>query len=309
MRPIRAVLRLSAILALALSAATVAGCASSRSHTLSSDAGAYWCVMHPHIRGDASSKCPICGMPLVRAAAADFRPYTLDMEIEPRALQPGQPGQLRFRVRDPRTGAPVTRLEMLHERLFHLFVVSHDLEYFSHVHPVERPDGALELEVTLPRAGAYRLIADFLPEGGAPQLIERSIATAGYRGSLGPVSAPAVDLSRKVVNGTRVEMFGPTAVAGVEQLLTFELSDDLSGQPITDLEPYLAATGHLLVVHSNLSVSFHSHPVAEITKQFGPTIVFQMVFPRAGIYRVWVQFQRHGKVGTAEFTLSVAERH
>jgi hypothetical protein len=303
-----AVIRLSAILAVGLSGASLGGCASSQPPRLSSDIGTYWCVMHPHIRGNASSVCPICGMALV-PATTDYRPYTLDLEVEPQALQPGQPGKLRFRVRDPRTGAPVTRLEMLHERVFHLFVISHDLEYFAHLHPVERPDAALEIEITLPRPGAYRLIADFLPQGGAPQLIERSIATAGYRGPLGAVAAPAVDVSRKTVNGTRVEMFGPAAVAGVEQLLTFELSDGTSGQPVNDLEPYLGATGHLLVVHSDLSVSFHSHPVAEITKQFGPTVVFQMVFPRAGVYRVWAQFQRHGTVGTTAFTMSVAERH
>src|SRR3954469_18414197 len=38
----------------------------------SGQAGAYWCSMHPDVRGEAGARCPLCGMALVP------RPATLD---------------------------------------------------------------------------------------------------------------------------------------------------------------------------------------------------------------------------------------
>ena len=300
---------LAALIALVLSVPS-SGCATHRPPEPSrAESGAYWCPMHPDVRGSHGDTCSICGMTLVPASTADYRPYLLDVDIIPRALAPGQPGRLRFRVLDPRTRQPVTSFEPLHERVFHLFILSNDLEYFAHVHPELSDDGSLDLDVELPRPGPYRLIADFLPLGGAPQLIEKSIVTAGYQGSLAPPAAslqPDVDDER--VDGTRVSLIVPPPVAGREQLVTFELTDERTGKPVTDLEPYLGATGHLLVVSSDLSVAFHSHPVAVITSRFGPTIVFQMLFPRPGMYRLWVQYQRQGKVGTASYAVAVRER-
>jgi len=267
----------------------------------------YWCPMHPDVRGKPGDKCPICGMALVRAAAADYAAYVLDVETVPRVLRPRQKGQVRFLVRDPRSLATVKRFDLVHERVFHLFVIGQDLEYFRHVHPVLRQNGSLDVDIELPRAGVYQLIADFMPEGGSPQLLQKSIVTAGYTGPL--VSPPALkrDTGDKVIDGTRVKLTMPEPVAGREQLVTFDLEDSVSGAPLRDLEPYLGAAGHLLLVSADLSIASHSHPVAEISSAGGPTVVFQMIFPRAGDYRMWVQFQRHGEVLTSSFTVPVRD--
>ena len=62
------------------------------------------------------------------------------------------------------------------------------------------------------------------------------------------------------------------------------------------------------MVSSDLQTVFHSHPVASVSTGLGPRIVFQVLFPRAGIYRMWVQVQRHGTVTTAPFTVRAAPR-
>src|SRR5262249_28857256 len=101
----------------------------------------------------------------------------------------------------------------------------------------------------------------------------------------------------------------PEAVAGREQLITFDLSDATTGAPVTDLEPFLGATGHLLLASADLEAVAHSHPVAGLSSgQSGPTVGFPQLFPRASMYRLWAQFQRHGKVLTASFTVPAAER-
>jgi hypothetical protein len=268
----------------------------------------YWCPMHPDVRGKAGDTCPICRMALVPATASDYRAYQLDVDITPAAIRSGQRAHVRFLVRNPHTAAIVRRFEPVHERVFHLFIVSRDLEYFAHVHPTLRPDGALDVDITVPGAGAYQLIADFMPVGGAPQLIQKWFVTAGYGGPVAAVPRLTADVTDKVASRSRVALTMPPPIAGREGLITFEVSDQRTGRPVDDLEPYLGATGHLLIVSDDLEIAAHSHPVAAISSAGGPTIVFQTVFPRAGIYRMWIQFQRAGEVCTVPFTVSIAPR-
>jgi len=264
------------------------------------------CPMHPDVRGDAGDRCPKCGMALV-AAAGDYTPYTLDFTLTPRTLRPGQKTHVDFFVRRPSTGAVVRRFESVHERIFHLFVVSRDLEYFSHLHPTLQRNGSLGLDVGVPRPGPYELVADFLPEGGAPQMLHRAVVTAGYTGSL--IAAPALvaDLVDQTDGNVRVHLTPPDARARREQLLTFELHDPATDAPVADIEPYLGANGHLLIASADFAAVFHSHPVAELGSAHGPTVVFQAIFPQAGMYRMWAQFQRAGRIATVRFTVAIEE--
>lgn len=270
------------------------------------DAAAYMCPMHPDVRGTAGGTCPKCGMTLV-AAAGDYTPYALDFSLEPRTLRPNQNTHVAFFVRRPSTGAVVRRFASVHERLFHLFVVGRDLEYFAHLHPVLGGNGALGVDLAVPKAGPYELIADFMPEGGAPQLIHRAVVTAGYTGALSAVPALAADLTEKTDGNVRVRLTPPDPRARREQLLTFELHDPANGTPLTDIEPYLGANGHLLIASADFAAVFHSHPVAEVSSAHGPTVVFQVLFPQAGMYRLWAQFQRGGRVATVPFTVSIED--
>ena len=245
-------------------------------------------------------------MDLVPASPADYRPYLLDFDVVPKAVRAGSPALVRFIVRNPKTGAAIERFEPVHERIFHLFIVSRDLEYFRHEHPTLHAKGALDLDVTLPHPGVYEFIGDFLPSGGAPQLEQKVVVTAGYAGPLNVTPNLAADLAEKADAGTRVRLGLSPPRAGREQLITFELSDVGTGAAIKDLEPYLGAAGHLFSASADLTSVFHSHPVEGVSSPSGPSIVFQVLFPRAGSYRLWLQFQRHGHVSTVAFTVPVA---
>ncbi|HKB10717.1 MAG TPA: heavy metal-binding domain-containing protein [Vicinamibacterales bacterium] len=268
--------------------------------------GVYMCPMHPDVRGAAGDRCPQCGMALV-AAAGDYTPYVLDFSLTPRTLRPKQTTHVEFSVRHPSTGAVVRRFEAVHERVFHLFVVGRDLEYFAHLHPVLRRNGSLGVDVEVPRPGPYELIADFLPDGGAPQMLQRAVVTAGYAGPLNATPALVSDLDDKTDGSVRVHLTPPDPRARREQLLTFELHDPASDAPVVDIEPYLGANGHLLIVSADFGAVFHSHPVAELSSPHGPTVVFQALFPRAGMYRMWAQFQRAGRVATVPFTVRIGD--
>jgi mono/diheme cytochrome c family protein len=274
----------------------------------SSDGTGYWCPMHANVRAAMPGTCSQCGMALVPVTPDVEGKYNLDVEWLP---QGGGAGTLRLVVRDPRTATIARRFESLHERPFHLFVIGDDLREFSHLHPVPQPDGSFELSPVSFGSGPYQLYADFLPVGGTPQLIRTTILpgpiAAGFSGSRMPHLAR--ELGDKTNRGLRVriEPDGGALIAGTPSLIAFHLEDAATGAPIADLQPYLGAWGHAFIVSADLADAVHSHPITPLTSPGGPTIFFQQRFPRAGLYRLWVQFQRGGSVATVSFTVDVCE--
>ena len=152
---------------------------------------------------------------------------------------------MAVRHKHPGTGEQVRSLELVHERPYHLFVISQDMEHFQHIHPAQQPDTTWAIDVTLPKPGYYTVLSDFLPSGGASQLLSRPLVTAGFAGDLAGDSAHLVaDASpMKVVDDMTASVsFGPpTFVAGLYGRLIFHLTDTKIGRPITDLQTYLGA--------------------------------------------------------------------
>lgn len=302
-RPTRLVVFAMAILAAASSPDRLAG-----------QPVVYVCPMHPEVTAPAAGTCSKCGMTLVAADPYDERQYRMTLEVRPAPPRAGTPLQLRLRVFEPLTGAPVTAFEIVHDKPFHLFVVSRTLEHFFHVHPDPQPDGSLLVELTLPEPGAYRLFADFLPVRGTPQLVSRLLVTADYRGPLEAATARlALDgITTREAAGTVVQFEPRPArpVAGREATLRFHLRDHRSGTEVTDLDPYLGAWGHTLVLSEDTFEYIHAHPVEYLPEnpagvRGGPNLTFKALFPRPGRYRLWIQFNRRGTVATVPFTFEV----
>ena len=111
--------------------------------------------------------------------------------------------------------------------------------------------------------------------------------------------------SEQAVGGLRIVMEADSPAPRRETALRFVLSDASTGLPVTDLEPYLGAPGHLLVVNQDLTAAMHGHP--EGSRDSGPKVTFDPVFPAPGRYKMWVQFQRRGAVVTAAFVVTVPE--
>jgi hypothetical protein len=256
------------------------------------------CPMDRDVRSATPGKCPRCGMTLV-ANLPEPAEYPVDVRVDPPQIPSARPITLEFRIADPRTGAPVKQFEIVHEKLFHLFVVSQDLQYFAHVHP--EFDGAVfRLRTSLPKPGTYRLLADFYPTGGTPQLTPKTITTAGYMTTLeAGIPRLAPDLSPKPAENLEAELKldPPQPLAGMKTMLFVHLT------PAEGLEPYIGAWAHLLAVSDDLIDTIHEHP---FIANGGPDMQFNIFFPREAMYRVWIQFQRKGVVNTVAFTIPVA---
>jgi len=255
----------------------------------------YVCPMDRDVRSALPGKCTRCGMSLV-LGIPDPIEYPLDLTLAPRAPKPHERVDFTFKIKDPKTGAPVSRFEAVHEKLFHLFVVSQDLDFFLHDHPVLRTDGFFRYQGSLPKRGMYRLLADYYPTGATPQLTAKTIFVPG--GSWNPAH-PAPDLASKHTENMDVELTMEPAVplAGLKTMLFFRL------KPAEGLEKYLGAWGHMLAASDDLIDLIHTHP---FLADGGPQVQFNVIFPRARTYRVWVQFQRKGVVNTATFTVPVS---
>ncbi|AII11172.1 hypothetical protein [Rhodococcus opacus] len=223
--------------------------------------------------------------------------YTLALDTA--QVSAGADVPLRFRILGA-DGAPVTRYVDSHDKQLHLIAVRRDMAEFQHVHPVLDAAGTWSVPLDLTRAGAYRVFADFTPDGGEGLTLGGDLQVAG---SYDPQPLPPVAASA-VVDGYTVSLDG-TLTPGQASKVTLTVSRD--GQPVTDLQPYLGAYGHLVALRAAdlgyLHVHPDGHPGDGVTAP-GPGIDFSVTTPSAGDYRLFLDFQHDGVVRTAEFTLT-----
>jgi hypothetical protein len=256
----------------------------------------YICPMDPDVRSNNPGKCARCGMALV-AGLPDPVEYHLDLTVTPRPVKAGQPAGLTFAVHDPWKNRLVSNYQFVHEKLFHMFIVSQDLQVFLHNHPTLGSDGMFHYDYIFPKAGMYRVLGDFYPDGATPQLIAKTVIVPG---SPPKPAALTRDYSPKDAENLNVELVTEPQqpISGSKTQMMFRI------KPGDGLEKYLGAWGHMLVASSDLIDMIHEHP---FIADGGPQVQFNVVFPRAKPYRVWVQFQRKGVVNTAYFDIPVKE--
>ena len=210
-------------------------------------------------------------------------------------------------------GTPVESFEITHEKLLHLIVVSKDLSYFNHIHPEYAGEGAFEIANAFPGGGEYRMIADFKPSGGDAMT---KLAWVTVAGDPTPPGLDAEDVKRSesagapgsetvIAGSLRITLALPPEglTAGEEAQLSFTLTDAAAGDPVSDLEPYLGAIGHVVALSADGERYVHIH--AGKDQGTGPDAQFEAVFPKSGTYKLWAQFRRNGAVVTGSFAVQV----
>ena len=229
--------------------------------------------------------------------AVSDRGYTLDLAA--RSLPAGSATPVEFRVLGG-DGEAVTEYDVEHDVDLHLIAVRRDLTGFQHVHPELGPDGVWRVPLALD-PGAWRLFADFTPTDlGENLTLGADLAVAG---AYSPSPLPPETLTSEV-DGFTVVLSG-SLEPGQESELTLSVSRD--GRPVTDLEPYLGAFGHLVVLRDGDLAYLHAHPVDEADGAGappGPNVRFATTAPSAGDYRLFLDFKHGGVVRTAAFTVS-----
>jgi P-type Cu+ transporter len=230
----------------------------------------------------------------------------------PADARPGTPTRVTVDLTDSRTGRPVTDLGRSHAVWMHLIATREDLGTFAHVHPepTGRP-GELAVTMSFPTPGRYVVNTEFREQGQMADLHDRQLITIA---GTAPAAQPLVAGPRSVtVDGVRVDLRG-TARAGATSDLTFRVADAATGRPVDDLQPYLAAAAHVVVIRGDAQTFSHEHadvrdgdgdPVFALPGQtFGPDLPVHVRFDTPGPYRLWGQFRlADGSVLTAPFTV------
>ena len=221
--------------------------------------------------------------------------YTLQLASQ--QAQPGNDVPISFTITGP-GGHPVTAYDVEHEKQLHLIAVRRDFTGFQHVHPLLGDDGTWTTELDL-TAGQWRVFADFKATGAEALTLGADLAVSGdYR----PATLPT-ESRIATVDGYTVALEGDL-MTGADAELTLSVTRD--GIPVTDLEPYLGAYGHLVALRAGDLAYLHVHPdgtPGDGTTQPGPDVVFYAAVPSPGGYHLYLDFKHHGVVRTAAFSV------
>jgi Cu+-exporting ATPase len=244
---------------------------------------------------------------------ADATEANMHVQISvPAGTRPGLPARVVITVTDARTGRPVTDLALTHSVFMHLIATRTDLATFTHVHPEPTGTaGELAVEMTFPTPGRYILNTEFRRNGQIADIHDRQLVTIP---GPAPARQPVTPGPRTItIDGVRVELHGRIQ-AGLTSDLTFSLTDARTGQPLHNLQPYLAAAGHIVIMRADGQTFAHEHadvrdssrhPVFALPgTTFGPDLPVHVHFEEAGTYRLWGQFRlASGQVITVPFTV------
>lgn len=218
--------------------------------------------------------------------------------LDQATVSPGTAVPVSFTIEGP-DGSPVTEYDEEHEKEFHLIAVRRDFSGFQHVHPELAEDGTWSTTLDL-TSGQWRLFADFKASGAEAITLGNDLAV---RGAYQP-TAPVTETRTATVDGYTVTLDGELT-PGEEARLTLSVSRD--GAPVTDLEPYLGAYGHLVALRSGDLAYLHVHPEGtpgDGETQPGPDVVFFAEVPSPDRYHLYLDFKHEGVVRTAAFTVT-----
>lgn len=215
--------------------------------------------------------------------------YTLALDHSD--TNPGKNVPIQFTIAGP-DGKPITKYDVAHEKKLHMIAVRRDFNGFQHVHPLMAADGTWSTNLDLD-AGQWRIFADFKATGADALTLGADLSVAGQVNHRDHVTEQRTD----EVDGYTVTLSGDLK-AGADAKLTVDIT--LDGKPVTDLQPYLGAYGHLVALRSGDLAYLHVHA------EGGRKPVFHAAVPSGGTYHLYLDFKHNGVVRTAAFIVDAS---
>lgn len=226
------------------------------------------------------------------------------------------PTTLHFAIQD-QTGKVLKNFDTVHEKKLHLIVVRKDRTNFQHVHPaLDQSSGMFMLQgFNFPTIGDYRVFADFTPSSAQKGPDGMKLSATPYKdvsvGDVGKYTPQSLgsDKTTSNVAGFTTSLIllsddsaGATYTTGVPLLLGVNINRD--GTPYKNLQTYLGALGHMVVLGPNLEY-IHAHAMSEDAATQNGLIAFQVTFPDPGQYKIYLQTQANNQVNTTDYTVTV----
>jgi hypothetical protein len=194
----------------------------------------------------------------------------------------------------------------------HVIAIRSDFGDFVHDHVTRvDEDGHFRLVMKL-GPGLYHIYADCAPTGLGQQVVRFDV-------SVGGVKAQAPDLQPTGLSASsgdytvRFDALSP--VAGQEAMTTLHILKN--GQPAPDIMPFLGVPAHAVFIDTEDLSYLHAHPMAMGGDMKGmsgmkpakgpvdPNFMLHFTPAKAGIYKLWIQFNGGGKLQTVPFVFAV----
>jgi len=210
-------------------------------------------------------------------------------ESEVTVLVEATENRINIALKD-KNGNPVKDLEVNHEKLLHLIVVDDHLEDYYHLHPEQTGDGTFTIEQQLPE-GNYKAFVDIKPKHLSYH-VEPFAFTVGTTSPHGHAELKPDDHLTKVVDGHKVTLIPSSLVAGQNVTLTFDIEN-------AQLQPYLGALGHVVILDAHGEEYLHVHPANDEQP------IFETTFPKPGIYKIWAEFKQNDVVTVYPFVVEI----
>jgi hypothetical protein len=200
-------------------------------------------------------------------------------------------GNILISLQD-KEGTPIKDLEVNHEKLIHLILVDEHLDQYFHLHPDQLGDGEFEVAKNL-EEGNYKAFVDIKPNGldYVVQPIAFSVGNSDSEHTHGDALKPDSELKQTIDNKTTVLNMS-SQEAGKTVTLSFDLDE-------TDLEPYLGAMGHVVILDEAAGEYLHVHPVDHENP------IFETQFEEPGVYKIWAEFKQGGNVRAFPFVVEI----
>lgn len=229
-------------------------------------------------------------------AQSESKPVKLKLASDINSIEAGKNFKLVFIPVIKSNSNEHVKLETLHERKAHLIIVSDDLEYFNHIHPVELNNGEYEVEFVLPAGGKYKLFAEYKPAGYDKITDEFDFVVSGKNKAekiyeYQNTAYTGKEYSVKLLNAENL-------TAGEEQTLIAEFYKDGKKLNINSLDNYLGEKAHAVLISLRDKKFMHVHPMV-----MNENLNLHVHFTEEDYYRLWLQFKIEDKVYAADFVL------
>ncbi len=239
------------------------------------------------------------------------RSYEIEAVSPLNDIKPNQPVTIVYTIKDDQ-GNTLKNFNVVHEKVMHFIMVRKDLQQFQHIHPqFNKTSGEFSVQVTFAADGDYRMFADFTPLVGQmksdgerlPVTLFQDIVV-GNLAKYKPQSIGGTERA-KIFNGYSIIMTASSEpLASQNDLeITFEIKK--GGKPVTNLQEYLGALGHTVILKEGNLRFIHAHPTQSANVTQNGKIIFMITFPEAGNYKLFSQFQREGMIITSDFVANV----
>ena len=245
----------------------------------------------------------------------------VDFSTFPKDINPMQTATLDFAFKDAER-KPL-KLEVEHEKIVHVIVINDDFTIFSHIHPEDsklttnemKNNGLFAINYTFAKSGRYVVGINFAANSN-------DYTKTFYVDVSGTKKEnPKKDLSTKNIFGNyTVHLSYSKITAGKPVALKYYFEN--GNRPLEDMEPYLGAAMHVVIVKDDLTDFMHTHAMAgmdgmmnmnmpmtmhemEVPSKFGPNLEVDAEFPEKGLYHIFSEFRHKGKVVLTHFMVEV----